>query len=1054
MSDAILLDAVRAATGFGLTWLAQSSALLLLGLAAGRWARSRGPALQSAVYRATLAAVLLGPAVSITFSAMGFEGLALRWPTAEAARPLPFSSSSPFIPAPPSSEPPYTDVRFTIAPLPTEPFTPLPASLPASPVVVERSLPRDAIAAVGLAGWGVGTLFLLARMLVRQGRMRRLRDSAADVEPETQALCEAIARELGVRTPPVRRSPFLSSPCLDGLTRPMILLPEGADDPRDAFVHELAHLARRDGWWNLTRRLAEAALWGQPLLWALSRRIESTAEEVCDDVVVSFGADRTSYAERLVELAGRALPPPSPTVVCMISLRSLLARRVARILDPSRTLSTRVGRRAVLAVAIVGLASTAFAGLLRFGDPPRAVTEEPAAAKADVPQGDRLRGRVVDRSGKPVARASVLAWSTRQGATGGPVDEQRRATTDAEGRYELDAFGGPPFDPKARTPIVALAEGFGPGAAGADGMVKLGEPGPPIDGRVVDSEGHPVPGAKIRLRDVFFLRSGKTADPAQPWSTSDRWSTNGLLPSPHEVETDADGRFRFTGLGRDSLAILAISGPDAALRHALVLTRAMDRTRLPNLYQFQDLRFGILDFTEIQGAACTIAVDPSRAVEGIVRDAADGSPISGAFVTATADWDWPRPVGDRDGAWTDAEGRYRLLGLPTTGDEQRVLFVYPAADQPYFVSTHLQVPAAPVDGPTRLDVALKRGVWIEGQVVDQADGQPVAARLDYVPAADNPRATDCLAANPGAIGYGYRLHGDRFRTDAQGHFRVLGVPGRGVVLVKADDFRYRTRIGAETLERLADSDHLATYVRIPPGSFHSLKGVDAADGPSASAGAIAVVRGASVALKFVDEDGSPVPAQQLQNRVPTDLGGGFLPPRAEARILGLDPGETRVVIVQNFDRNLGVIVTVSGDTPPDTPARTVLLAPIVPLTGRLVHADGKPARGQISVQIDPGNQPFARPMDITWSELDSQGRFKCFTYRGAGCRLFAMNLTHEDGRGGKGFGWIKVPGGFQGFDLVRDLNVEAGEPVDLGTFDVDSGKRIEGVAATDVGAAR
>ena len=33
-------------------------------------------------------------------------------------------------------------------------------------------------------------------------------------------------------------------------------------------------------------------MWVQPLLWVLSRRIEVTAEEVCDDFVVAFGADR------------------------------------------------------------------------------------------------------------------------------------------------------------------------------------------------------------------------------------------------------------------------------------------------------------------------------------------------------------------------------------------------------------------------------------------------------------------------------------------------------------------------------------------------------------------------------------------------------------------------------------------------------------------------------------------------------------------------------------------------------------------------------------------
>ena len=171
-----------------------------------------------------------------------------------------------------------------------------------------------------------------------------------------------------VSPPAVLRTPFLSSPCLDGLRRPAILLPEDAvENLVETFVHELAHLARRDGLWNLVRGTATAMLWGQPLLWVLSRRIEVAAEEVCDDYVVQFGADRSRYAGLLLDLAERTLPPLAPSGVGMISLRSLLARRVTRILATSRTLSTRAGARAVAVTLLAGLAGTLLAGLIGVG---------------------------------------------------------------------------------------------------------------------------------------------------------------------------------------------------------------------------------------------------------------------------------------------------------------------------------------------------------------------------------------------------------------------------------------------------------------------------------------------------------------------------------------------------------------------------------------------------------------------------------------------------------------------------------------------------------------
>ena len=41
-------------------------------------------------------------------------------------------------------------------------------------------------------------------------------------------------------------------------------------------------------------------------------------------------------------------------------------------------------------------------------------------------------------------------------------------------------------------------------------------------------------------------------------------------------------------------------------------------------------------------------------------------------------------------------------------------------------------------GPIRVDVALKRGVWVEGKVTNRADGRPVKAIVQYYPIARQP----------------------------------------------------------------------------------------------------------------------------------------------------------------------------------------------------------------------------------------------------------------------------------------------------------------------------
>ena len=152
-----------------------------------------------------------------------------------------------------------------------------------------------AIAAFCVAVWILGSTCMAFWLCAGWARMRRLRSSAAPAEPAAETLCRDIARQMKVASPSVWRSPFLFSPCLDGLRRPAILLPDDVgSNLRETFIHELAHLLRRDGLWNCLRRWTTAALWAQPLLWLLSRRLEATSEEVCDDYVVHWGAKRSA----------------------------------------------------------------------------------------------------------------------------------------------------------------------------------------------------------------------------------------------------------------------------------------------------------------------------------------------------------------------------------------------------------------------------------------------------------------------------------------------------------------------------------------------------------------------------------------------------------------------------------------------------------------------------------------------------------------------------------------------------------------------------------------
>ncbi len=348
--------------GVGLTWLVQSTALLALGLLAGRLVKTAGAAVQSAVYRTTLAAVLVCPVASVDPDRGGLRRLDVsasdtddRQSSAHRPRNLcPARRDRGDGEADREPLPAARDWTGTTARLANE--TPSELMLTARYGDIRnrrrriRSSAIELVPAIGLSIWLLGA--------VGDGRAagrRPPQDDAAAGRRRSRpsqarsALCRDLAARMGVGTPAVLRSPFLFSPCLDGLRKPVILLPEDADENlRETFIHELAHLARHDGLWNLVQACRAWRRFGSSRCsgpfrggWkAWPKRSATTT---------SSSSGPTGRATRATcwNSPNARLPPLAPAGVGMVSLRSMLARRIVRLLDTSRSLSTRAGTRAV-----------------------------------------------------------------------------------------------------------------------------------------------------------------------------------------------------------------------------------------------------------------------------------------------------------------------------------------------------------------------------------------------------------------------------------------------------------------------------------------------------------------------------------------------------------------------------------------------------------------------------------------------------------------------------------------------------------------------------------
>lgn len=571
-----ILKVSNAVAAFAINWLLHSTLLISAGLFAAWVFRNRGSAFQSVAYRTTLAAVVMCPFVSLALSCCGVTGWSLQLPPtfdyrqAEVAALVSNSraivdeseSDTSRLPATqftasdsntgrddfadgmPFSTPPDQDspgdagvaVNDSDRSLLSEPATvvtameaeDLPSSQEASAEVVTG--PADTpvlsifrfgmVTIVLVVAWVMVAAILFVRLAFEMIRTSRWRSQAIEATAVEIEVCARIASEMNVTAPLVLRAPFITSPCLHGLRRPAVMLPDVDDLPlEDVFVHELAHLQRYDCHWRLLRQMMMSILFFQPLLWWLSRRIDATAEEVCDDYVVQHGGSREGYANSLVDIAALSVTPPAIVCVGMVSLRSMIGRRVGRIMDTSRSLSTRVGSFLLMLVigsGLIGTTITGFVGLssesssavvaapledesrsaadpdestepelieanggtntpdnsstnasVKEDQPGRSqpVSAKPSAETTSAETTAAVRGWVVDHEGHSVAAARLYWFRTRVHDID-PMPPKLVATTDPDGNFQFDppVVANPDQEPanwSFHEHIVVVAEGHG-----------------------------------------------------------------------------------------------------------------------------------------------------------------------------------------------------------------------------------------------------------------------------------------------------------------------------------------------------------------------------------------------------------------------------------------------------------------------------------------------------------------------------------------------------------------------------------------------------------------
>ena len=468
----------------------------------------------------------------------------------------------------------------------------------------------------------------------------------------------------------------------------------------------------------------------------------------------------------------------------MISLRSWVGRRVVRILDSSRRLSLRAGRRVIGVALAISLVTTVLACLLGITWKPAG---DCACRRADPACGRRFKnGRhaapaiassSVDRCSIPTAnpcRGAAVYFTHTSTADGPPPPAKAQATTGGDGRFRFTLekapfetwgiFNDGDYDNSCQ--IVAQADGYGPvwqpafafeasgelarrifKAHGDDAeflgtkreaVLQLVKGDVPLLGHIVDTKGRPVAGVKVEVKVIQrandddltgWLRTAEKKDAdglalfahvsrkyRQNFIVSDNMLSVEELPAVVPAGTsDADGRFRLTGIGRERLAWLWIEG--AGIKTAWQIWA---RTRPGPTLVVPMTRLRNSEKSTYYGATFEHVVRPSRPIVGTVSDKDTGKPLAGVTIRSNKLSGNPSDnVGLCVHTTSDAAGHYRLLGMPI--GEDNALLAEPTKDQPYLRSKRRADTTAGKE-LLSLDFALKRGVWIRGRITDARSG--------------------------------------------------------------------------------------------------------------------------------------------------------------------------------------------------------------------------------------------------------------------------------------------------------------------------------------------
>lgn len=132
-------------------------------------------------------------------------------------------------------------------------------------------------------------------------------------------------------------SDTVKTPMLTGIFRTLLVLPEVEVNERELstiFKHELIHYQRRDLWVKTLMLLMGAIHWFNPVIYLLTKEVETSCEFSCDEQVVRDMSveDRHFYGETILNMLGRVAEKQAGVYATLAETKKGIERRLTLML--------------------------------------------------------------------------------------------------------------------------------------------------------------------------------------------------------------------------------------------------------------------------------------------------------------------------------------------------------------------------------------------------------------------------------------------------------------------------------------------------------------------------------------------------------------------------------------------------------------------------------------------------------------------------------------------------------------------------------------------------